>query len=249
MICPTQTQHTSKPEDLVTQVIREVSANQITVELVNSLEEENRWNKLIQKHHYLKEHRLVGESLRHVIKQNGQWIGLLGWSSAAFHLRPRDAWIGWTDAQRQAARHLLACNCRFALLKPKGRSPNLASSALSLNLERLSADWQELYGHPIALVETYADPERSEGACYRAAAWIEIGLTQGFGRSRLDFYQLHHQPRAIFLHPLVPEARRILSAPSMPPAWAPYRREPPPQRYPLSGQQTQSLLEALDPTQ
>ena len=158
--------------------------------------------------------------------KTGRWIGLLGWSSAAFHLRPRDAWIGWTDAQRQAGRHLVACNARFALLTPKGRSPNLASHCLSLNLQRLSADWLEHYGHPIALVETYVDPQRFEGTCYRAANWIEIGVTKGFGRSRLDFYQLHQQPKAIFLYPLVPNARQILSAPVMPPAWAPYRREP-----------------------
>jgi len=91
------------------------------------------------------------------------------------------------------------------------------------------------------------DPRRFEGTCYRAANWIEIGVTKGFGRSRLDFYQLHQQPKAIFLYPLVRNARQILSAPLMPAAWAPYRREPPPQDYPLSGKQTQSLLQALAP--
>jgi hypothetical protein len=247
MICPAQIKRTSKPEDLVTEILRETTAKAVTVELVKSLQEETRWNKLIRKHHYLKEHRMVGESLRYVIKQNGEWIGLLGWSSAAFHLRPRDAWIGWTDAQRQAARHLVACNARFALLTPKGHSPNLASHCLSLNLQRLSADWLEQYGHPIALVETYVDPKRFEGTCYRAANWIEIGVTKGFGRSRLDFYQLHQQPKAIFLYPLVRNARHLLSAPLMPAAWAPYRREPPALDYPLSGKQTQSLLEALRP--
>jgi len=247
MICPAQIKHTSKPEDLVTEILRELTDQTITVELVKSLEEEARWNKLIRKHHYLKEHRMVGESLRYVIKQNGEWIGLLGWSSAAFHLRPRDAWIGWTDAQRQAARHLVACNARFALLTPKGHCPNLASHCLSLNLQRLSADWLEQYGHPIALAETYVDPKRFEGTCYQAANWIEIGVTKGFGRSRLDFYQLHQQPKAIFLYPLVRNARHLLSAPLMPATWAPYRREPPAREYPLSGKQTQSLLEALRP--
>ena len=92
------------------------------------------------------------------------------------------------------------------------------------NLQRLSADWLQRYGHPILLVETYVDPQRFEGTCYRAAKWIEIGLTKGFGRSRLDFYQLHQQPKAFFLYPLVPNAAQILSAPLMPPAWAPYGR-------------------------
>lgn len=245
MICPAQVKRASKPEEIVSEILRKTTTKAITVELIDSPEEEARWNKLIRKHHYLKEHRLVGESLRYVIKQNGEWLGLLGWSSAAFHLRPRDAWIGWTDAQRQAGRHLLACNARFALLTPKGQSPNLASHSMSLNLQRLSTDWLKRYGHPIALVETYVDPQRFEGTCYRAANWIEIGVTKGFGRSRLDFYQLHQQPKAIFLYPLVPKARQILSAPTMPPAWAPYRKEASVQHYPLSGQQTKSLLQAL----
>ena len=162
MICPAQVKRASGPEEIVSEILRQTAAEAITVELIDTLEDEARWNKLIRKHHYLKEHRLVGESLRYAIKQNGEWIGLLGWSSAAFHLRPRDAWIGWTDAQRQAGRHLVACNARFALLKPKGQSPNLASQSLSLNLQRLSADWLERYGHPIALVETYVDPHASK---------------------------------------------------------------------------------------
>src|SRR5580704_622741 len=162
----------SAPKHLVTELLEEMAAEQVTVELV-SPEEEARWNKLIRKHHYLKEHRMVGESLRYVAIQNGQWIALLGWSSAAFHLRPRDAWIGWNEAQRKAARHLIACNARFALLTPKKQSPNLASQLLSLNLKRLSEDWQQHYEHPLLLAETYVDPERFEGTCYRAANWVE----------------------------------------------------------------------------
>lgn len=199
MICPTKTQRISRPEDIVSEIIRQTSTDAISVELVANPQEEARWNELIQTHHYLKEYRLVGESLRYVVRQKGKWIALLGWSSAAFHLRPRDAWIGWTDAQRQAGRHLLACNARLVLLQPQGQSPQVASHILSLNLQRLSEDWQDRYGHPLALVETYVDPQRFEGTCYRAAHWIEIGVTKGFGRSRIDFYQLHEHPKAIFL--------------------------------------------------
>ncbi len=220
MICPAKLTRTPKAQDLVGEALREIASRQLTLELLTESKDEARWNQLIRKHHYLKEHRLVGESLRYVVKQNGKWIALLGWSSAAFHLRPRDAWIGWTDAQRQAGRHLLACNARFALLQPKGQSPNLASQILSLNLKHLSEDWQLRYGHPILLVETYVDPERFHGTCYRAANCTEIGVTQGFGRSRLEFYQLHQKPKAIFLYELHPKARKILSAPVMPSPWS-----------------------------
>jgi len=188
---------------------------------------------------------MVGESLRYVAKLNGKWIALLGWSSAAFHLRARDAWIGWTDLVRKSRRSLVACNARFVLLGAKASSSNLASQILSLNLKRLSNDWQQRYDHPIALVETFVDPERFEGTCYRAANWIEIGVTKGFGRSRIDFYQLHDKPKAIFLHPLTPRARQILCAPVMPKAWAAFERVADPIEYPLSGHQTKSLLQAL----
>jgi hypothetical protein len=214
--------------------------------LVTDTEEEREWNKLVKRYHYLKEHRMVGESLRYVAKQNGKWIALLGWSSAAYHLRARDAWIGWTDLLRNARRPLVACNARFVLLGSKSdTSCKVASEILSLNLRCLSEDWQRRYGHPIALVETFVDPERFEGTCYRAANWIEIGVSKGFGRSRIDFYQLHAKPKAIFLHPLTPKARHILSAPDMPKSWAPYEVTADLLEYPLSGQQTKSLLEAL----
>jgi hypothetical protein len=234
-----------KPSELVSEVLQRLASNELTLELVTEAKEEARWNQLIQKHHYLKEYRMVGESLRYVAKLDGKWIALLGWSSAAFHLRARDAWIGWTDSLRQSRRSLVACNARFVLLNAQVTSCHCASQILSLNLSRLSEDWQQRYGHPIALAETFVDPERFEGICYRAANWIEIGVTKGFGRSRLDFYQLHDKPKAIFLHPLTPKARQILSAPVMPRAWAEFERVADPIEYPLSGQQTKSLLQAL----
>jgi len=239
-VCP------SKGSELVSEVLQEIASDEVFLELVIDPEQEREWNKLVKKHHYLKEHRMVGESLRYVAKRNGKWIALLGWSSAAFHLRARDAWIGWTDLLRKSRRHLVACNARFVLLGPKSPGASLiASQILSLNLRRLSQDWQQRYGHPIALVETFVDPERFEGTCYRAANWIEIGVTRGFGRSRIDFYQLHDKPKAIFLRPLSPKARQILCAPVMPKTWSPYEQTADMLEYPLSGQQTKSLLQAL----
>ena len=246
MICPTKPVSESKPEDCVHEILAEIDNSQITVELVESEEDQARWNKLVRKHHYLKEHRMVGESLRYVAKQNGEWIALLGWSSAAFHLAPRDVWINWSDLQRKARRHLVACNARFLLLKPKSASPGSASQILGRNLRRLSSDWQERYGHPIVLAETFVDPERFEGTCYRAANWIEIGVSKGFGRSRLDFYQIHDQPKAIFVYRLHPKAGEILRAPEMPKDWSLHERAATPMEHPLSGRQTKSLLQALD---
>jgi hypothetical protein len=246
MICPSPSDRVAPSEDFADSVLREIFGKEITLRVITEAKEDDRWNKLIRQHHYLKEHRMVGESLRYVAEVDGEWIALLGWSSAAFHLHPRERWIGWTDGQRNARRHLVACNARFLLLHASRAIPNVASRVLAMNLRRLSDDWLEFYQHPILLAETFVDPERFEGTCYRASNWIEVGLTKGYKRSRLDFYQLHDHPKSIFLFPLLPEATSLLSAPILPAPWNGFERIPPPSSFPLSPTQSQSLLEALE---
>jgi hypothetical protein len=108
-------------------------------------------------------------------------VGCLQFSSAAWRMRARDAWIGWDDATR--ARHLpqVVNNSRF-LLVPWVHIQNLASATLALALRRLPADWQAQYGVTPLLVETLVDPARYTGGCYRAANWIAVGATTGRGR-------------------------------------------------------------------
>ena len=230
-------------EHPVSAALQELAAHPITVRLVTSAEEP-RWNKWVRKHHYLKEHRLVGESLKYVAEQDGQVIAALGWSSAAYHLQPRDRYIGWSAPQRQARRHWVACNARFLLLSPKAHAPNAASQILSRNLECLSQDWQDCYGHPILLVETFVDPQQFQGTCYRAANWTQIGATKGWGRARLDFYQLHEHPKAIFVCELHPKACQLLSAPELPPKLQALEHANP-RHSSLSLRQSKSLLDAL----
>lgn len=246
MICPKERAGEVEPEHMVDTVLREFSTQEITLRLVSDPSEEARWNKLVRKHHYLKEDRLVGESLRYFAERNGQWIALLGWSSAAFHLHPRDKWIGWTDGQRHARRHLVACNARFVILPGAPKVPHLASRLLGLNVRRLSEDWLDSYNHPILMVETFVDPERFEGTCYRASNWTELGLTQGYKRTRLDFYQLHAQPKSIFVLPIHPQATSLLSAPILPSPWDVFEHRPSPSTFPLTAGQSRSLLEALE---
>ena len=187
----------------------------------------------------------MGESLRDVAEPDGQVIAALGWSSAAYHLQPRDQYIGWSAPQRQARRHLVACNARFLLLGPQTHAPNAAAQIVSRNLECLSQDWQDGYGHPLLLVETFVDPQQFQGTCYRAANWTEIGVTQGWGRARLDFYQLYQHPQAIFIYELHPQARPRLSAPELPPKLQAVEHANP-RRSTLSLRQSQSLLATFD---
>ena len=144
--------------------------------------EQERWDQLVCQHHYLKNANLVGERLCYVAEYGGRWMALLGWAAAAYHLRARDLHIGWSDNQRRSSLHLLASNARFCVLSAAGEFPNLASKVMALNLARLSQDWQEVYGHPILLVESFVDPQLFRGTAYKASGWKRLGLTSGFKR-------------------------------------------------------------------
>jgi hypothetical protein len=162
-------------------------------------------------HHYLGLTAMVGRSLRYVAEAQGQWLALIGWASAALKCAPRDAWIGWVPAIQWQRIGFIANNSRFLIL-PGLRVPNLASRILGANLARLSADWQAIHGHPLLLAETFVDPERFAGTCYRAANWIEAGATRGFAKSNTT-YTAHGQSKRILLYPLCHQARTILSCP------------------------------------
>src|SRR2546422_10525486 len=112
------------------------------------LREIERCDRLIVAHHYLKNAQLVGERLRYVATYKGQWLGLATWSAAALHLKPRDAFIGWAEEQRRVRLPLIANNSRLLIL-PECHFPNLISRFMKLMLARLSADWQERWGHPL----------------------------------------------------------------------------------------------------
>ena len=147
---------------------------------------------------------------------NGQWVALLAWGAAALKCGPRDAWIGWTPALKFRRLHLIANHVRFLIL-PDGDSPNLASQILARNLQRLSADWEHYYGHPILLVETFVDATRLRGTCYRPAGWQVLGTTRGFGKHDPG-YVAHGQPKRVLVCPLGPQAREGLTAAFLPPA-------------------------------
>jgi hypothetical protein len=176
-----------------------------------------RWNELIELHHYLKNSTLVGEVLRYVaVDHSGEWVALLGYSSASLHLRVRDKWLGWTAEQREKRRHLITQNSRFLIL-PSVRCPNLASRLLKLAAQRLMDDFPRVHGHPVVLVESFVDPELYRGACYQAANWLPLGRTAGWARAGRDYYQKHDRPKELWVQPLHPQAARWLKQETMPP--------------------------------
>ncbi len=208
--------------------------------------EKAQWNKLVRQHHYLKNARLVGEQLRYVVTDaQGRWVALLGWSAAALHLKARDLSIEWSDRQREARLHLIAQNSRFVILAERQRYPNLASRALSLCLKQLSADWQQAYGHPVVMVETFVDRQSYQATAYKASGWQPLGYSSGFKRVVQDFYQRHDRPKELWVKELDRRAWQWLRAKQLPPHLARYEKTTPPDCVLETGQMP-SLFERFE---
>jgi hypothetical protein len=71
----------------------------------------------------------------------GRDLAVLLFGPAAWKCAPRDLFIGWSAAQRQAHLKQVANNSRFLILPWVG-APRLASHVLSRVLRRLPQDWQ-----------------------------------------------------------------------------------------------------------
>jgi hypothetical protein len=153
----------------------------LEIRQVRRTPEEALFNTLMQQHHYLGYTQPVGEQLKYIVFAQGRPVACMAWSSAPRHLGSRDKFIGWSKEARLANVRMLAYNTRFLIL-PWVRVPHLASHLLGRISRRLSADWQTVYAHPIYFLETFVDPQRFLGTCYRAANWIHLGVTTGRGK-------------------------------------------------------------------
>lgn len=190
--------------------------DELRIELVTHPASRKRWNRLVEERHYLRSANLVGEQLRYAVTYQGQWVALLGWSAAAWHLGPREVWIGWDDDQRRCRLHFVAQNSRFVILADRTQFPNLGTRALKLCLDRLAADWQAVHGHPVVVVESFVDGQLFRGTLYKAANWMMLGPTSGYGRVAEDFYVPHERPKQLWVRALDPKAREWLSAAELP---------------------------------
>jgi hypothetical protein len=187
---------------------------EVTVRLIEDSERERFDGELVTKH-YLKNANAVGRVLRYVAEYCGHWVALLTFNSAAYHLKPRDQWLHWVGPQVPQRRHLIAQNSRFLVLAAPGQWPNLASRVLKLTCARLPADWQKRYGYPVLAVETFVDPQRFRGTCYKAAGWEVLGPTQGNQRHWQDFYTDTRHPKELWVRPLGATALEQLRAPEL----------------------------------
>jgi len=211
--------------------------------------EVGQFNFYLEREHYLESSRFAGQSLRYVAEVEGQWVALLTFSAPALHLKARERWIGWSPRQRARRLGWVVNNSRFLVLPERARYPNLASRVLGLALRRLSQDWQERWGHPVLVVESFVDESRYRGTCYRACGFEAVGATEGFKRASRDFYQEHGQPKQLYLRELRPRARKRLRQARLPEELAAYEADiagPCPFRAPALESLWESLAELPD---
>jgi hypothetical protein len=199
---------TSVPVDQtpLTGVLRELRP--IDLQQVRRTAEEPLFNSLIEHHHYLGYEQPVGEQLKYLISAHGRPISCLAWSSAPRHLGSRDRYIGWSAQARRRNLRLVAYNTRFLIL-PWIRVPHLASHILGRVANRLSRDWERVYRHPVYFAETFIDPGRFRGTCYRAANWRSLGLTTGRGKASTS-KRPNRSIKEVLGYPLTPRFRELL---------------------------------------
>jgi len=180
----------------------------IELQQVRRTGDEPLFNSLMEQHHYLQYEQPVGEHLKYLVWAQGRPVACLAWSSAPRHLGSRDRYLGWSaDARRRNIR-FLAYNTRFLIL-PWVRVPHLASHILGRMVAVLSRDWEQLYGHPVYFAETFIDPGRFRGTCYRAANWQFLGLTTGRGKND-HTYKPNRPIKEVLGLPLTPRFRELL---------------------------------------
>jgi len=164
------------------------------------------WKSLMDEHHYLGSGPMVGAQIRYLIHSSAYGcIGGMSFSSAAWALGERDKFIGWTEGARRANLQRVVCNSRFLII-PTIEVHNLASHVLSRCAEHIAQDWMARYGVEPVMLETFVDPQRFLGTCYRAANWIHVGKTSGRRANERD----NGGPKEIFLYPLRKNWQEIL---------------------------------------
>jgi hypothetical protein len=139
------------------------------------------WTELMERHHYLGGQPMVGAQMRYLARDGDRILAAMGFGAAAWKLGPRDRFIGWMAAEREAKLHLVV-QLRRLLILPWVEVKNLASALLGMAARRLPEDWQARHGYRPLLLESFTEHDRFQGTCYAAANWIRVGHSQGRGR-------------------------------------------------------------------
>jgi len=189
----------------------------IRLQLIADLADRRLFQQYVQRYHPLGYRVPYGGQLRYFVRSHRptrEVLACLLFTSAAWKMAPREAWIGWSDQARRVNLPRIVNNARFLIL-PWVDVPHLASHILALAARQLPADWWAAYGARPLLLETLVDRPYS-GTCYRAANWVLVGQTQG--RGRMDrTHQAQGSHKDILLYPLEAHWRQGLCQVAPPP--------------------------------
>ncbi|MHC4092140.1 MAG: DUF4338 domain-containing protein [Planctomycetota bacterium] len=183
------------------------------------------FNGLIEQYHYLGYTQPVGEHLKYLVYAQGRPVAALAFSSAPRGLTCRDRFIGWSAQARARNIRFVAYNSRY-LIMPWVHVEHLASHVLGRMARRLPRDWQRIYGHTLYFLQTFVDPDKYQGTCYRAANWQLLGWTTGRGHN-CPTKRANRPVKKVLGYPLTKRFRPLLSDPA---ACAGAARPPQPQQ-------------------
>ena len=198
--------HPFSSSSMASVVINHITS--LSIVMVRWTKDAELWNSLVASYHYLGYTLIVGRHLKYIVYDKNTPVACLGWGDAAWHLKDRDTWIGWSGEARSRNIKFVINNVRFLIL-PWVRVPNFASFILSRGVKAATEDWERFYSIRPILLETFVEKERFKGTCYRAANWIHVGLTKGYARRGYSYHN-HQVPKNIFVYPLHPNTRELL---------------------------------------
>ncbi len=181
---------------------------QLGIQLVEDSGQLALYRGLVGTYHYLGYQQATGAQLKYLAYSQDRPMACLSFGPAAWKIDPRDQFIGWSAQARWQNLHAVVNNDRFLIL-PWVQIKGLASFLLSQVVHRLVRDWQAVYGHSLALAETFVEKDRFAGTAYAAANWICLGQTLGRGRND----RTHAHPasiKTIWLCALRPDFRTVL---------------------------------------
>ena len=182
--------------------------NQLGIQLVEDSKQLALYRGLVGTYHYLGYQQDTGAQLRYIAYFHDRPIACLSFGPAAWKIGARDQFVGWSAQARQQNLRWVVNNERFVIL-PWVQIKCLASHLLARAVRQLPGDWQRVYGHDLALVETFVEDQRFAGTAYAAANWICVGQTLGRGRND----RTHDQAapiKTIWLRPLREDFRPFL---------------------------------------
>ena len=221
-----------------------VRANELSTHVVTEETARLKFKALLEAQHALGSRRTKGRSLYQVVCHQNQWVGLILWTGAIWHIKARDQYLGWDAVTRSERLQLIVHQARFLRLE-EARHPNLASAILTASLRDLPRHWEECFGYPPLLAETFTNPESHAGSCYKAAGWTPVGLSGCDGHHYADNFPKPLGAKKMWIKALNPQAKTLLCSSQLPPEYQAGLAAHAGERCALKVEQLDSLFEVF----